>query len=440
MSISRRTKATAVAASTLLALAACSSGTDNAGGTSTDAPATDSGTPVTIEYLHRLPDGEGMTLVNDIVARWNEEHPDIQVKATKFDGAPADLNAKVKTDIDNGVAPCLFQAGYADLAGLYVDGTVQDVTEFAKQYADKFGEGPFNSMAVDGKFFGLPQDTGPLVYFYDKAEFEALGLTVPTTAAEFVETAKAAAEKGKYIVSYQPDEASQIFSAMTAAAGGQWFGIDGDSWTVNVADKGSSAIQKFWQDLLDADAVAVVGRWTEDWGPLLNDNKLIGTIGAAWEAPLLQGDMAGSDNEGNWAIAQLPDFGDGAASGPDGGSGVVVSKTCEFPQQAMEFNAWFNTQVNDLASQGLVVAATEQPSAPAYAAFYGGQDVLAEFTKANDAMNAFTFIPGWASVMTTLNTDSAGAGDGSKTVSDVFMAGAETAKQALTNAGLKVAE
>lgn len=55
-------------------------------------------------------------------------------------------------------------------------------------------------------------------------------------------------------------------------------------------------------------------------------------------------------------------------------------------------------------------------------------------------MNAFTFIPGWASVKTTLNTVSAAAADGSKSVADVFGDGATTAREALTNAGLTVAE
>lgn len=32
-----------------------------------------------------------MTLVNDIVAKWNEENPNIQVTATKWDGAAQDL-------------------------------------------------------------------------------------------------------------------------------------------------------------------------------------------------------------------------------------------------------------------------------------------------------------------------------------------------------------
>lgn len=60
-------------------------------------------------------------------------------------------------------------------------------------------------MSLDGKFFGLPQDTGPLVYYYNKAAFEELGLKVPTTASEFIDTAKKAAEKGKYIATFQTD-------------------------------------------------------------------------------------------------------------------------------------------------------------------------------------------------------------------------------------------
>ncbi|QOQ39627.1 ABC transporter substrate-binding protein [Trueperella pecoris] len=429
----------AIFASGALILSACSTGTKSA---DTKTPSTTSSTTansaVSIEYLHRLPDGEGMTPVSKIVERWNAEHPNIQVKATKFDGKAQDLIKKVQTDTAAGNAACLYQAGYADLAELYVGGLVQDVTEHAKQYASKFGEGPFKSMALDGKFFGLPQDTGPLVYYYNKAAFEALGLKVPTTAQEFVDTAKKAAEKGKYIVTFQTDEAGSLFPALSAAAGDQWFGIDGEAWTVSVEGKGTKAVADFYQQLLDAKAAPVVERWGTDWGTKLNDGTIIGTIGAAWEAPLLAGDMADSDNVGKWAVAQLPDFGSGMATGPDGGSGVVVSKTCAFPKEAMEFNAWFNTQVNDLASQGLVVAASDQPTAPKYAEFYGGQDVLAEFAKANDAMKAFTFIPGWSAVWGALGENSAATGNGSKTVTDLLTKAGETAKEAITNAGLKV--
>lgn len=104
----------------------------------------------------------------------------------------------------------------------------------------------------------------------------------------------------------------------------------------------------------------------------------------------------------------------------------------------MEFNAWFNTQVNDLASQGLVVAATDKPATPAYAKFYGDQDVLAEFAKANGAMKAFMYIPGWSAVWGNLGENAAAAGKGASSVSDLLAKAADTAKKAIENAGLKV--
>lgn len=137
-------------------------------------------------------------------------------------------------------------------------------------------------------------------------------------------------------------------------------------------------------------------RWGDEFIAALNDGSLIGTIGAAWEAPLLVGDMAGTDNEGNWAVAQLPAFGDTAMSGPWGGSGVVVMEGCEHPAEAMEFNNWFNTQVDDLVSQGLVVAAATDPMTTPenVSAFYGGQDVFAELAEANANLNPdFPYIP-----------------------------------------------
>jgi multiple sugar transport system substrate-binding protein len=71
-----------------MGLAGCGSNTASTGG--------DSGEVVNLTYMHRLPDSEGMTLVKDIVAKWNKDHPNIQVKATKFDGAAQDMIKKLE--------------------------------------------------------------------------------------------------------------------------------------------------------------------------------------------------------------------------------------------------------------------------------------------------------------------------------------------------------
>lgn len=396
---------------------------------------------VTIQYLHRLPDGEGMTKVAEIIKKWNAEHPNIQVEATKFDGKAQELIKKLETDVKAKNAPCLAQIGYGEVAETYVKGLLEDVTKEAKKYTKNFSAGPVGLMTVDNKIVGLPQDTGPLMYMYNKAEFKKLGLKVPTTAQEFIETAAKAAAAGKYIADFQPDEAPNLLSAMAGAAGDKFYGVEGDAWTVKTTGEGAKKVASFWQAMLDAKSVLTIPRWDDGFKAALNEQKLIGTIGAAWEAALLAGDMAGTANEGQWAIAQLPDLGNGAKTGPDGGSGVAVVKGCKAPAQAMEFNNWFNTQVDELATQGLVVAASgKAPATPeAQKKFYGGQDFMKDLLKANDAMvSDFSYIPGWSSVTPAMTEVAAKVVSGSAKVEDIFKAAQGASETALTDAGLKV--
>lgn len=406
--------------------------------TTAAAPA---GEAVTIEYIHRLPDGEGMTKVADLAKQWNDANPDIQVTTTKFDGKAADLVTKIEADVKAGTASCLAQAGYAEVPSLFTKGLVEDVTAEAEKYKANYSEGAYTLMTVGGKAVGLPQDGGPLVYYYNKAEFDRLGLSVPTNLDEFKATAKKAAEQGKFIAAFQPDEAQYWLSAQAAAAGGTWYSAENDQWKVDANGAASQTVAALWQELIDAKAVLVTNRWEDGFKGALNDQSLIGTVGAAWEAPLLSGDMADSPNVGQWAVAQLPAYGDTAMTGPDGGSGVVVLKGCEHPAEAMKFNDWFNTQIDGLVSQGLVVAAKGAMKTPdAIKEFYGGQDVFAELAKANEALNPnFPYIPTFPAIGGEMAKAADNAGQGSGKVADVFTAAQDASVKSLQDAGLPVA-
>lgn len=440
------TRSIGLAAVGVLALSACSSGTtpettpEKGEETATESAAPQE--PVNISYLHRLPDGDGMVKIAELADEWNMDNPNIQVTATKFDGAAQEMIKKLETDINADVGTCLAQLGYAEVPEMFAKGLVVDVSEFADKHKANF-EGTSELMRVGDAVLGLPQDTGPLVYYYNKTEFEALGLTVPTTSDDFIAQAKKAAEAGKYIAAFQPDEVPNWLSGQAAAAGSSWYNPVNDMWEVTVADKGSETIAAFWQELLDSKATVSHERWGESFGKALNDSELIGTIGAAWEAPLLADNMAGTDNEGNWAVTQLPDFGAGELTGPDGGSGVAVLKGCEFPEQAMEFNNWLNTQVDALASQGLVVATSVAvPATPeGIAAFYGGQDVLGELGAANKRLSPnFNYMPYFSTVHDPMKKAAAAAADGSGTVADIFKVAQEQSIKSLKDAGLPVAE
>lgn len=443
---SRRVAAgSAVIATLALSLAACSSGGEATKEETTeqsDSAATETSDEVVeVAYLHRLPDGDGMVKVNEIVDRWNADNPNIHVTATKFDGKAAEMIKKLETDINAGAGPCLAQLGYAEVPEMYVKGMTEDVTEYAKQYEANYS-GAFNMMKVGETIVGLPQDTGPLVYYYNKAAFEELGIDVPATLEEFEGSAAKAAEAGKFIGAFQPDEAQYWLSAQSAAAGGSWYNVVNDEWVVDADSDASATVATFWQNMLDAKSVMVLERWGDAFGKALTDGELIGHIGAAWEAPLLADTMAGTDNEGQWAVTQIPDFGAGALTGPDGGSGVAVMKGCEFPEQAMEFNNWFNTQIDDMVGQGLVVAAKGTMQTPeAISAFYGGQDVFAVLADANANLSAsFAYMPYFSAVGPQMAEAAAAAGAGTGTVADVFTAAQEASVKALTDGNLPVAQ
>ena len=434
-----------MAAASMVALAACSGGTKDAAteeeSGEENKPEEATSEPVTIEYMHRLPDGEGMTSVEDIVAVWNDEHPDIQVKTVKFDGAASDMIMKLETDIKAGEGPCLAQTGYAEVPELFVKDLFEDVTEEAKKYEDHFSSGAFAMMRVGETIVGLPQDVGPLVYFYNEAEFEALGIEAPKHIDDLTAASEKAAEAGKYLTAFTPDEATYWLSAQAAAAGDEWFKAENDEWVVDTVGKGSEVVAEFWQNLLDKDLTLVEQRWGDGFEAALVDGSLIGHIGAAWETGFLLDGLDGTDAEGQWRVALLPEYGAGKMSGPDGGSGVSVMKGCEYPVQAMKFNDWFNTQIEPLTSQGLVVAAKGDPQTSEKAlAQFGGQDVAKVLAEATESLNPkFVYMPGFSALSAmTATADNAAAG--STPVFSIFETAQSTAVETLTNLGLPVAE
>lgn len=380
-----------------MGLAGCGSDTASSGG--------DSGEVVNLTYMHRLPDSEGMTLVKDIVAKWNKDHPNIQVKATKFDGAAQDMIKKLETDVKAGNAPDLAQVGYSEVPEVFTKGLLEDVTEEAAKYKSDFAEGPYSMMQIDGKTYGLPQDTGPLVYFYNQKAFDELGIKVPKTKDELIAAAKTAAASGKYIMDYEADEAGNIFAGLSNASD-PWYTVKNDAWVVNTNGSGSQAFAETFQELIDNKATLTNPRWVPSFDASLQDGTLIGN------------------------------------TGPDGGSGVAVLKGCEHKAEAMEFLDWFNTQVEDLTSQGLIVAAnTETAKTPeSWSEFYGGQDVMKEFATANDNMVAFNYMPGYSAVSSAMQEAADKATDGSGKVADVFPVAQQTSIDTLKNYGLSVAK
>jgi len=447
-----RALATSVAALTVLTLAACSTTNGQPGaavepqlgpGAQTVAPAPqpDPGAePVHITYLHRLPNGEGMVQVEDIVARWNAANPNIQVTSEQFSGASADMTLRLETDIQAGVGPCLAQIGYGEVPDVFVRGMLMDVTPYAEQFRNNFSPGAWAMMNVGGQQIGIPQDVGPLIYMYNATAFEELGLEVPTNMEEFIAASRIAREHGRYL-SFWGVGQQHALSAQAAAAGDVWFSAVDDQWHVDTFGPGTQRVAEFWQTLIDEDLTLDGSAGGDTVTVAMANGTLIGRIAAGWEVGFSLNAVDGTPYEGQWRVALLPDFGAGRMTGPNGGSGVAVMAGCDHPAEAMAFNNWFNTQIDDLATQGLIVAANGEVETPAnIARQFGGQDVMAVLAEATQDLNPnFVYAPGFATLV-IMNQVGAAARAGEVPVSEIFLTAQTTAVDALRDLGLPVAD
>lgn len=429
-------------AASSLVLAGCSGDTKDKGAKASEAPAAEATESAAeapagdaIEYWHRLPDAAG---VDAVVAEWNAAHPDAQVKATKFEGSAADSYTKIGQAVKAGNAPCLAQAGYERLGDLYVQGSLEDVTAAAAQFEGNYGAAGWSSAKVGEMTVGIPQDIGVLVYFYNKAAFKELGIEVPKTWDEFKVAAKTAADKGKYIGVFQPDEQMMLFSGVAASAGAKWFSTEGDAWKVTINDEATQKTAALWQELVDQKLVATFDRWGEEWAGKLTDGTIAGYVGASWEAATWA-----FEGQTDWAVAPIPVF-DAAkpATGMDGGSAVAVIKGCSDVENAVAFADFLNTNIEAMQVQGLLPAAKGELTTPAdLKPIFGDQDVYKTLSEIAATQNAdFPFSPSFPAVGAKLGEVAGKIKTGEAKFADMITESQAVGVQALKDAGLKVAE
>ncbi|AOZ73137.1 hypothetical protein BK816_07405 [Boudabousia tangfeifanii] len=410
---------------------------------SAEAPKAD-GEKVVIKYLHRLPDGDGMVKVADAAAKFNAENPDVEVQVEKFDGKAQESYAKINQLVKAGEPAkgyCLAQIGYGEVASEYVAGDLEDVSAEAAQYKDNFYPGAMGMMTLGDVVVGLPQDIGPLVYTYDKDEFDALGIQPPKTWDEFMEAAKKAKEKGKFIATWQGDETQYRMSGLAASNGATWFSAEGDKWKIDANGEKTAQVAEKVQAMLDQDLMLKIDRWGDDWKVAMKDKKIIGTIAAGWEPGFMLGDLG--VEKANWQVTRIPTVSGEEMTGSDGGSGIGVLKGCSNKEAALKFANWYNTNVDDLASQGLVIATNKgTPKTPdAVKALWGGQDVMAELGNLAQKMNPnFPYLPTWPAVGKAMGEEGGKVSAGGAKVADVFKTAQDTAVKSMKDAGLPVAE
>ncbi len=390
----RRTLTIAAAALAIGSLAACSSGAGASGGGSADDldAALEAGGELT--YWSWTPSAEAQ------VAAFEEAYPNVDVELVN-----AGTNTEEYTKLQNAIkagsgAPDVVQIEYYAVPQFALSDALVDLSQYGlDDLEDQYSASTWGAVNVDGKLVGLPQDSGPMALFYNKAVFDQYGIAVPTTWDEYVAAARQlhAADPTKYIASDTGD--AGFTTSMIWQAGGRPFTIDGTDVTIDLADEGTRKWTGVWNQLVEEDLLSTTPGWTDEWYKGLGDGSIATLVTGAWMPGVLESSVA--DAAGDWRVAPIPTYDGTPVSAENGGGGQSVTTQSKNPALAAAFLRWLNSDPASidvfLESGGFpsTSADLEDPEFLSYESdYFGGQKINEVLTQASkDVSEGWSYLP-----------------------------------------------
>ncbi|MEV4135607.1 extracellular solute-binding protein [Dactylosporangium sp. NPDC049742] len=301
--------------------------------------------------------------IDKVVAQWNAANPDIHVTVSKQAQGDEEVT-KVLTANKAGNPPDLFQAEYQALPTLVSNGAAADLSKYSADAKGKFAPGVWSTITLGtDAVYAIPQDSGPMMLYYRADVFEQLSLKVPTTWDEFGEVAKQVRQKDpkRYLTTFSAGDPGW-FAGLAQQAGAKWFGVSGETWSVQVNDAATKKLAEYWGGLVASGAIDNKPMYTPEWNKALNDGTLIAWPSAVWGPGVLSGNAP--DTAGKWKIAEMPQWTAGEhKTGSWGGSSTAVAAKSKNIAQATKFAIWLNTDPTAVA--GLIKEGGIYPAATA---------------------------------------------------------------------------
>lgn len=391
-----------ISAASLGALAACG-GSDTttpqstAQGSEAQKPATG---PVELTLWDWVP-----KVYDAQVKAYMKAHPNVTIKSVTVPGGGDGGYQKMFSALKAGNAPDIAEVEFQVIPQFLLGGNLVNIKDQVQQYQDKFVDWQWKQCSYGDGVYAIPHDSGPMALYYRKDLLGKLGIDPPSTWDDFAaaaETIKKKDAKGA-ICTFAPGS-PDFFTAMAWQAGAQWFTTEGDTWVVNMTDSATKKVADYWQELVDNKVVKTENYQTAFWKDM-QDGHLLTMPGASWHDHHIRDQAA--NTKGKWRVADLPQWGSQFASANWGGSTLAVLKGSKNAATAADVCAWIGSSPKSLGVQidnGVFPSVADlsnvkAASKPASEPFYGGQNILDTFEKANKGVNEAW---GWPPVTTTM--------------------------------------
>jgi multiple sugar transport system substrate-binding protein len=338
--------------------------------------------------------------MDKVVELWNQKNPNIHVTVNKQDGGDATVT-KLLTAIKAGSgAPDLVQAEFQKIPTLVAANALADISKAgANDAKSHFVDSVWSAVTLGGDaVYAIPQDTGPMMFYYREDIFQQYGLTVPKTWEEYAATAAKlhAADPTKYLGTFSANDPGW-FAGLAQQAGASWWSVDGSAWGVAIDSAATQKVANFWGDLVQKGVIDNRPMYSPAWNAALNNGTQVGWISAVWGTGVLSGN-AGT-TAGKWKVAPLPQWdASKPVTGNWGGSTTAITSQSKHQEAATKFAVWLNTDpeaVKELIAQGgIYPAATEARQALATPGFFGNQpDFYAVAAEIARTVAPFTYGP-----------------------------------------------
>jgi multiple sugar transport system substrate-binding protein len=302
------------------------------------------------------PDGR---FFNQIVEDFNAEAENVTVTVATQPGG--EYVARLEAAASANQLPHVIAAGYDALPMLVENGIVVPMDDFAEQTglgAGDFPEAIWNAGQWRDERVGIPIDTHPLVFFYNKALFEEAGLDPedPPQDRESFENAIRAIQENTNADGYQmvasgPGASFLVgiqFASLFYQGGGEWTNADYTEATFN-SEAGVQAAE-YLASLVNDFGVPRVESDAEINAFQQGQNAMVWS--GIWEITRYQ-EALGDD----LGVAEIPNiFGDGAWGGTHNFAITSAAADGDLRQGALYFIAWFSRNSLDWGAAGQIPA------------------------------------------------------------------------------------
>jgi multiple sugar transport system substrate-binding protein len=280
-----------------------------------------------------------------VVKKFEAANPDIKVNLQNVG-----TNTKEYVALDNALqansgAPDIAQIEYYAMDQYAINEQLKDITDDASDYSGFYTPGTWSSVQWNGKIYGLPMDSGPMAFFYNKEVFDKAGVdgTQIKTWDDYYQAAKKIKEAtGDYITSDSGD--AGFFDSMCWLAGGMPYKTSSNSSEVSIdmtGDKGTQTWITFWQRMIDEGLVDTkTAGWSEDWFKGLGDGSIASLFTGAWMPANLANSV--SSATGKWRVAQMPTADGPVRNSENGGSSLAIMASTKKAAAAYKFIEYSN--------------------------------------------------------------------------------------------------